>query len=135
MKCSVCAYVCLNPLESGQSFESGSSVGGSGWRRVVSIPSNRGSHSNINSPADEERIKESLNPLESGQSFEYTIRVRRLDRDVVSQSPRIGAVIRMKTVFMKVAREAPVSIPSNRGSHSNYQLQIKEKLKSEIPVN
>ena len=62
---------------------------------AVSIPSNRGSHSNeyvqITSGYKDDR----LNPLESGQSFEFHLELGELG----------------KVRF--------VSIPSNRGSHSN----------------
>ena len=67
---------------------------------AVSIPSNRGSHSNKgNTMSAYPNMIKSLNPLESGQSFECgKIKVGRK-----------GQVI--------------VSIPSNRGSHSNKSSQ------------
>ena len=38
---------------------------------LVSIPSNRGSHSNVNGEEIDQLESVCLNPLESGQSFEY----------------------------------------------------------------
>ena len=38
----------------------------------------------------------SLNPLESGQSFESTLAMRLTAQTKLSQSPRIGAVIRIQ---------------------------------------
>ena len=86
-----------------------------------------------------------LNPLESGQSFEYNELVKAMTPWIKSQSPRIGAIIRMRIETKRVEVKAPclnplesgqsfelegqwsacyesdlVSIPSNRGNHSNY---------------
>ena len=52
------------------------------------------------------------------------IRIDMFNRDDMvfverSQSPRIGAVIRMEAVARFYRLPAGVSIPSNRGSHSN----------------
>ena len=169
------ALIGLNPLESGQSFE---------WQligtiiatlRLVSIPSNRGSHSNAIEQGWVERVKTSLNPLESGQSFESEIvyvrnvtveegvsipsnrgshsnsrfAKRKIPGWRQSQSPRIGAVIRILFVFLPglsggirlnplesgqsfefcdriraLERLERVSIPSNQGSHSNTNRPI-----------
>ena len=49
-------------------------------------------------------------------------RVRPPFGDDSSQSPRIGAVIRMETGKSKSTRRRAVSIPSNRGSYSNTNL-------------
>ena len=132
----------LNPLESGQSFEFNG-------RRVVqcdghvSIPSNRGNHSNKQKGRGQwNRL--CLNPLESGQSFELSqfcvevwyqyyvsIPSNRGNHSNtrtcpychgsgnVSQSPRIGAIIRMQNHGLHAGAIHAVSIPSNRGNHSN----------------
>ena len=64
-------------------------------KTIVSIPSNRGSHSNEAIDYIIDYCEDSLNPLESGQSFEYAIWI---------------------PIFLIGSW---VSIPSNRGSHSN----------------
>ena len=86
----------LNPLESGQSFELRPTL------QVVEVP------------------EDGLNPLESGQSFESeTLRYIIVEEFGMSQSPRIGAVIRIIDKHGVIETLRYVSIPSNRGSHSN----------------
>ena len=74
------------------------SLPAAGRGRHVSIPSNRGSHSNhhlIKILNDMKKL--CLNPLESGQSFEFAMIVSTKTFVLVkSQSPRIGAVIRIR---------------------------------------
>ena len=72
----------------------------------VSIPSNRGSHSNVNARHLKQipgRKLSSLNPLESGQSFEYAKPMCSTANGcpVSSQSPRIGAIIRTEVPLSK----------------------------------
>ena len=61
----------------------------------VSIPSNRGNHSN---DGEENAVQEGA---------------------IRSQSPRIGAIIRMQGTLRGHHHPPEVSIPSNRGNHSN----------------
>ena len=136
---------CLNPLESGQSFEYNHGEVDSGPRRSSQSPRIGAVIRMSMSWTTRSRGIERLNPLESGQSFESIHAI--LDGPAshgVSQSPRIGAVIRIKEALRRLRRfrelsQSPrigavirmdprsgwsrhcplVSIPSNRGSHSN----------------
>ena len=112
---------CFNPLESGQSFELKTDSTTCPGKGDVSIPSNRGNHSNDEFDMGGNPISGCLNPLESGQSFEPHLTFCPLDRELClnplesgqsferkldtncnqdqdrSQSPRIGAIIRTPT--------------------------------------
>ncbi len=139
------ASVCLNPLESGQSFEyemvykddaiyvevsipsnrgshsNTSAVFGVSSKVPVSIPSNRGSHSNRNCRIQPQEDILRLNPLESGQSFEYEHgKQRHDDRERVSIPSNRGSHSNTNAGAAGIGREKEVSIPSNRGSHSNF---------------
>ena len=96
--------VCLNPLESGQSFEYRPSTKCRSSKTSVSIPSNRGSHSN-------QRIR-SVSFLTFGWK--------------VSIPSNRGSHSNWKYFQVKGIAVFRVSIPSNRGSHSNKSLDTTE---------
>ncbi|EPR45057.1 hypothetical protein dsmv_3699 [Desulfococcus multivorans DSM 2059] len=87
--------MCLNPLESGQWF-----------RPTVKS----------RTPAPWTRC---LNPLESGQWFRRNGYVLLVLHCLLSQSPRIGAVVQTQYVEKHIDKNNKVSIPSNRGSGSD----------------
>ena len=68
---------------------------------------------------DGKTVYSGLNPLESGQSFEFNTGGSDITAIQLSQSPRIGAVIRIIDPLFDDGVRMSVSIPSNRGSHSN----------------
>ena len=75
-----------------------------------------------------EELVVSLNPLESGQSFEYRDTVKTPGIYDMSQSPRIGAIIRIYDIYINNDDYNLVSIPSNRGNHSNLQLKYGQRI-------
>ena len=110
--------ICLNPLESGQSFQL--LVKGL-WSCVnyVSIPSNRGSLSNKDYNVITSGRTLSLNPLESGQSFQQINEVEEQDMLEVSIPSNRGSLSNQIHNMAEVMLSS-VSIPSNRGSLSNH---------------
>ncbi len=88
--------MCLNPLESGQSFE---------W--------------NVKGKEKAPTIK-GLNPLELGQSFELKERDLVAEAQAVSQSPRIGAVIRIRVPARKEMHHESCLNPLESGQSFEY---------------
>ena len=88
---------------------------------LVSIPSNRGSHSNPEAEKIQYRgKKQSQSPRIGAVIRIYGHRYEVDANGRLSQSPRIGAVIRIDRGKCGLpAHTILVSIPSNRGSHSN----------------
>ena len=101
----------LNPLESGQLFESGRERGGHHRRR---------------------------RRLSQSPRIGAVIRMARLVTywaadPRLSQSPRIGAVIRIRKNQHK-DRPTNVSIPSNRGSYSNIQSSSRSRATGTVSI-
>ena len=86
----------LNPLESGQSFESKRHRAEGPYAGPVSIPSNRGNHSNRHTPGRWPLSACCVSiPSNRGNHSNHESSLLQQVLQSLSQSPRIGAIIRI----------------------------------------